>query len=606
MGEIIVSERERLDLIQQGDHVFLEAQERLYDAKKQRAVPESKDRVVSTLDTFTVYGSLDEVTELYLNTDKKMVLDFSESRELAVLKPDTMQRPLDRTSLRWALSHSPSRLIAKDQDFCYLEIMKPYGTADGRRGWAKVSHSIKHKACPEFRDSQGVDVNRAELLYCGLFFEETDALGVLNATVYYNTKGDTTPSVLMPMVQKARSKRTIELVNHYLKMSNMILKSRKISLTRALQLQGEKRCAACANYLSMWKPKDKCVMCGSYLCDKCTDIVTRNYRVDDAKGQVACFSCSHRRGKKIMLETETGYNDLDSSGNSGSAVKVFTKTHSILESDQQGGLRDGSISSLNSEEQPRWFDDEGKPSLELAQDQQQQQPKPQRQEPPQQKPQRLEPPQQHRPQQMPQQRKLSKQTSTPARSSEFIPHQTFFLPTDQEEQQRRRCNTRVSTRRPAKALDEDFIARRRSRTTGNSRLSSRAKPTGCAPGTVPSKPKESPITFDTPVEEPMDFAPVGNQVGLNLEELNYRMRRYTTNAIPVQPMDWTDQGVRTSTRCHTVDGTRKHERYQQPNRLSARPSAPAFTPAMMDFTKTPSIRYSKQNPCDLSYLASFK
>ncbi|KUF96610.1 hypothetical protein AM588_10006302 [Phytophthora nicotianae] len=195
-----------------------------------------------------------------------MVLDFSESRELAVLKPDTMQRPLDRTSLRWALSHSPSRLIAKDQDFCYLEIMKPYGTADGRRGWAKVSHSIKHKACPEFRNSQGVDVNRAELLYCGLFFEETDALGVLNATVYYNTKGDTTPSVLMPMVQKARSKRTIELVNHYLKMSNMILKSRKISLTRALQLQGEKRCAACANYLSMWKPKDKCVMCGSVRC----------------------------------------------------------------------------------------------------------------------------------------------------------------------------------------------------------------------------------------------------------------------------------------------------------------------------------------------------
>ncbi|KAG3246095.1 hypothetical protein PI124_g9187 [Phytophthora idaei] len=502
MGEIIVSERERLDLIQQGDHVFLEAQERLYGAKKQRAAPESKDKVVTTLDTFTVYGSLDKVTELYLNDEKKMVLDFSESRELVVLKPNTVQRPLDRTSLRWSLSHSPSRLLAKDQDFCYLEIMKPYGTADGRRGWARVSHSIKHKACPEFGNAQGLDVNRAELFYCGLFFEETDALGVLNVTMFYSIKSDKTPSVLMPMVQKAHGKRTVELVNHYLKMSNMILKSRKMSLTRALQLQGEKRCAACANYLSMWKPKDKCVMCGSYLCDKCNDIVTRNYRVDGiAKGQVACFSCAHRRGKKIVLEPETGYNDLGSSDNSGSAVK----THSILETDQEGGLRDGSISSLNSDEHPKWFDDEGKPSLVLAQEKQQRHEPPQhRQEPRQQKPQPQEPPPQ---QPKPHHRKLSKQTSTPARSSEFIPHQTFFLPTDHEEQQRRRCNTRVSTRRPAKALDEDFIARRRSRTTGNSRLSSRAKPTGCAPGTRPSRPKESPITFDTPIEEPMDFAP---------------------------------------------------------------------------------------------------
>ncbi|KAG7382556.1 hypothetical protein PHYPSEUDO_004755 [Phytophthora pseudosyringae] len=593
MGEIIVSERERLDLIQQADHVFLEVQERLYDAKRKRAPTESKDKVVTTLDSFTVYGSLDEVTELYLNDDKKMVLDFSESRELAVLKPHTRQRPLDRTSLRWSLFHSPSRLLAKDQDFCYLEVMKPYGTADGRRGWARCVHSIKHNACPEFKGSQGLDVNRAELFYCGLFFEETDTLGELNATAFYNIKGDNTPSMLMPMVQKARGKRTVELVNHYLKMSNMILKSRKISLTRALQLQGERRCAACANNLSMWKPKDKCGMCGSYLCDKCNDIVARNYRVDGvARGQTACFSCAHRRGTKIVLEAETEhFYGLGSSENSGSAVK----THSILETGQEGGLRDGSISSLNSEDHPTWFDDEGKPSLVQAQE------KPQRQEP-----QRQQSELQEAQQPDPQQRNLSKQTSTPVRNSEFLPHETFFLPTDHAEQQRRRCNTRVSTRRPAKAQDEDFVARRRSRTTGNSRLSRRAKPTGCAPGTQPTRPKQSTITFDTPVEEPMEFTPVGSRVGVNLEELNWRLRRYTTNSVPVQPMDWADQGVRASARCHTVDGIRKYERYQAPSKLSARPSAVTLSPTMVNFLKPSSIRYSKQNPCDLSYLASFK
>ncbi|OWZ18998.1 hypothetical protein PHMEG_0006822 [Phytophthora megakarya] len=577
MRDIIVSERERLDLIHQADDIFLEVQERLYDAQKQRPT-ESKAKLVTTLDTFTIYGSLDEVTELYLNSDKKMVLDFSESRELAVLKPNTMQRPLDRTSLRWSLFHSPSRLIAKDQDFCYLEVMKPYGTADGRRGWARCSHSIKHPACPEFKGAQGVNVNRAELFYCGLFFEETDAMGVLNATVYYNIKGDNTPSMLIPMVLKARGKRTMELVNHYLQMSPMILKSRKISLTRALQLQGEKRCGACANYLSMWKPKDKCVMCGSYMCDKCNDIVSRNYLVDKlARGEVACFTCAHRRGKKIMIEE----NDLASSDNSGTAVK----THSILEHGQEGGLRDGSISSLHSEDHPKWFDDEGKPSHDFAQAKPQ--PKPQ--------------------QPKPRAKQLSKQASTPVRRSEFIPHETFYLPSDNEERQRRRCHTRVSTRstrHTAKGLDDDFMQRRRSKTTGNSRLSNRAKPTGCAPSRKDS-PSDGHKT-DSPEEMSMDFAPVGSQVGLNLEELNFRMRRYTTNSVPVQPMDWTDNGVRASTRCHTVDGTRKHERYQQPSRLSARPSAPMRSTTMTNDVPPSSIRYSKQNPCDLSYLASFK
>jgi hypothetical protein len=261
MKDVIVSERERLDLIQQGDNMFLEVQGRLYDAQRQPA--ESKDKLVTVLDHFTVYGSLDAVTELYLNDDKKMVLDFSESRELVVLKPTTAQRPLDRTSLRWSLFHSPSRLLAKDQDFCYLEVMKPYGTATGRRGWARCAHSITHAACPEFRNAQGMDINRAELFYCGLFFEETDALGVLNVTVFYNVKRDNIPPVLMPMVLKARARRSVELVNHYLKMSDMILRSKKVSLTRALQLQGERRCGACANQLSMWRSKDKCVTCGS-------------------------------------------------------------------------------------------------------------------------------------------------------------------------------------------------------------------------------------------------------------------------------------------------------------------------------------------------------
>ncbi|KAG6587344.1 Zinc finger, RING/FYVE/PHD-type [Phytophthora cinnamomi] len=451
MVGITVSERERLDLVRQADNVFLEVQERLYNAKAQGHPVESKDKCVSTLDTFTVYGSLDDVTELYLNDGKKMVLDFSESRELVLLKPSTKKRPLDRTSLRWSLFHSPSRILAKDQDFCYLEVMKPYGTADGRRGWARCSHSIKHDACPPFSPSQGIDFNRAELVFCGLFFEETDARGVLNATIYYNVKGDTIPPVLMPMVLKARGKRTIELINHYLNMSDTILKSRKLSL---------------------WKPKEKCHMCGSFMCDKCDDIVSKNYRVDGvARGQVVCFSCAHRRGTKLASESEN--DELASSGNSGSAVK----THTFAEEEQNGGLRDGSISSLKdaNEDHPKWFHDEGKPSVPLEQR------KTSKQKPPQPRPQRL----------------------APSRSSEFLPHETVFLPGDHTAEQRRRCQSRASTRQPRNVAMDDFLERRQSRTTGNSRLSSRAKPTGCAP----TRRKKSPR--DIAEGDPTGFAPSG-------------------------------------------------------------------------------------------------
>ncbi|CEG43073.1 Zinc finger, RING/FYVE/PHD-type [Plasmopara halstedii] len=444
MVSITLSERERLNLIEQGDHIFLEVQERLYDAKRQR-ITENKDKLVTTLDTLTVFGSLDEVTELFLNDEKKMVLDYSESLDIVVLKPPTPERPRNRTSLRWSLSRTPSRLLAQDQDYCYLEVMKPYGTQDGRRGWARVSHSIEHKACPEPKSH----VIRAELLYCGLFFEETDELGVLNATAFYNIKSSTASSVLMPMVQKARGKRTVELLNHYLKMSHMILRSKKISLTRALQLQGEKRCTACANYLSMWKFKNNCVMCGSYLCDKCSDIVVRNYRIDGVtRGQVACFACSHRRGKKISQTMEIS--DEFYALNNGP----------VMDMNHDDGLRDKSISSFDIEQCPKWFDDVGTPSQGVAQD----------------KPKRLETwPQQPATSQSKEQQ-ISKPTS---RSSEFVPQQTFFMPN--AEAQRKRCSSRATSQHSGMGQEKDFVGRHRSRTTGNSRLSKRAKPTSCAP-----------------------------------------------------------------------------------------------------------------------------
>ncbi|RLN55347.1 hypothetical protein BBJ29_008602 [Phytophthora kernoviae] len=459
---------------------------------------------LTALDKHVVHGSLDEVADLFLNEDKQLVLDFSESRELIVLQPTTKRRPLERTSLRWSLLHSPYRHLAKDQDFCYLETIKPYRTEDGRRGWAKCMHSIKHPACPEFTDASSIKVNRGELFYCGMFFEETNEVGVLDATFYYNLKRDKVPPVLLPVVLKSRGKRNSELLNHYVKTAQTIL---------------------------------------------CIDIVSRNHRVDGVKrGQVVCYSCADRRGSKSMLSFEMA----DGDGESCSRL-----TH--MDDSVEDRLRDFSLSSLNSgDSYPKGFDDKGKPSLLLA-----------KQEPP------------------------------PDRNSQFVLCATLHLPTDNKPRQFKpaplRRKTRVSFQQPARAERDNFQSRQRSRTTGNSRLSSRARATLVRP-TADEESKELSPTYSDPKVEPVEADPTDleqevSQVGLSLEELNYQMRRHTTtDAVPV-PREWIVRGSQDSA-SYTSDGTR-HYQYHN-NFVRATPLSPT------------SMRYSKTNPCDLSYLANFK
>ncbi|CAH0485737.1 unnamed protein product [Peronospora farinosa] len=469
MVGVFMTERERLDLVQQGDNIFLEVQERFYEAKAQNALPD-KDKIVTSLETFTVYGSLDAVTDLYLKYELKMVLDFSESRELAVLKLNTKQRPLTRTSLRWSLLYSPSHLLGKDQDFCYLEVMKPFGTTDGRRGWARCSHSIEHKLCPVLQNAQGIDVNRAELFYCGLFFEETDQLGVLNATMYYNIKGYHATSLLIPRVLKAHLKRTVELVNHYLKNA--------VALVR--------------NHISIWKRKERCVLCGSLMCDKCNDIASRNCKVDQR----------YPRGQ------------MPAAG-----------AYSIMTTHQEGGLRSESNLSLSGEDYPTWFYVEGKTSLLLDQKNQlPQQPKPS------------------------QEKLLHQNLTSLTIQNVFLPYETICC---RLMTQNINDGVVIQVRQLVchqTGVDNDVAARRRRQTTEFEtigQVKSRSS--------VPPRQKSCPKYGGQANTGNENFTPVGtplgSQVDLDLEELNWRMRRYTTHSVPVQPMELTDRGrhLQTST-----------------------------------------------------------
>lgn len=275
MVNLVLTDSERTELLAQGNAAFIEVLGRLYAAEsrrhergKRRGSLEVEDKYLTLLDKHRIRATLDEIADLYLNDQKKMVLDFSESRELVALQQPSALRPLEYTGVRWSLFRSPNRTVAKDQDFCYLEVMKPYTSHSGRRGWAKCSHSIDHRICPDL--SSTISVNRGRLHYCGVFFQETDDPSVLDGIFYYSVDKTQIPALLAPVVMKSRGRNNAELLNHYVKLARLrsggnaagsSSKTQAASDSLARQLQAERRCGACSNRLPAWTPRAKCVFC---------------------------------------------------------------------------------------------------------------------------------------------------------------------------------------------------------------------------------------------------------------------------------------------------------------------------------------------------------
>lgn len=64
------------------------------------------------------------------------------------------------------------------------------------------------------------------------------------------------------------------------------------------------------------------------MCDKCSDLVVRNYRVNGVeRGQVACFSCSHRHGSRITQEMDSRADSSHIRGNPHMDNQEVQKKH---------------------------------------------------------------------------------------------------------------------------------------------------------------------------------------------------------------------------------------------------------------------------------------
>ncbi|KAJ0409796.1 hypothetical protein ATCC90586_005363 [Pythium insidiosum] len=295
-----MEDREQTFWIRTGHNNFAEFMSRV-DQIQQLGVKElnesKDDKRVTLLDTRKVFGTLEEVADLYVNDDKKLVLDFTESKAMHVLQAPNANRPMEYIGFRWSYYRSPSRLV-KDQDFFYLETMKPFRDARGRRGWAKCSHSVEHPI-----------ENSSEL----------------EATFYYTIDTTSVPAFILPIVMKARGKNNAALINHYLKLSRvMAFTGRTHGKRLTQQLIQEKRCGACSNRLPMLSSKNKCQFCKSFVCKRCCEIIEKNYLFDGEGKQTSCMVCAETHGTKISSLMD----DSDSSASSRSEMSERSRVSS--------------------------------------------------------------------------------------------------------------------------------------------------------------------------------------------------------------------------------------------------------------------------------------
>ena len=266
------------------------------------------------------------------------------------------------------------------------------------------------------------------------------------------------------------------------------------------------------------------------MCDKCNDIVSRNYRIDRvAQGRVVCFSCAHRHGTKTALESETRSDDPRARDSSESAETA----HAMMTAYQEDGPHEDSISSLSSDEilRSKCFDDEGNPLLVLA---------PKRSS-------RQQAEQLNRRQQT-----LSREsdctiselqlqlsclscmpTNIVVRLWTVLPLETLSLPTDHataRQRQRRRCSTRVSSRWPVVRRDKSVVTRSRSLTAMGgipTRLSTRAQPTAYVPSRHKIPLPDDGHPRDKPTV-PMTSSPVRSHVDA---ALSWQLNQCMNNAV---------------------------------------------------------------------------
>ncbi|DBA01442.1 TPA: hypothetical protein N0F65_007339 [Lagenidium giganteum] len=252
-----------------------------------------------------VYGTLEEVAELYVSTKSRIVLDFAKTKRLVDLAHPSPEHPLRSGGLRWSSWKTISKFVS-DRDLCYLEYMDAFvDKQTGRRGWARCTKSIDHACCPASPLPNGPI--RAELFCSGLIFQETNTPGVLELSTLVHVDTKNVPSWIGREVLKWRKKNALNL-NHVLKITRRMKAgaNRVHVCSRLVDHNGKevRICRSCHDQISKWSRTRRCRQCEELLCKRCSAITYQDASEDKHK-------CSNRLCTDCSLSLDDPYDDSD-------------------------------------------------------------------------------------------------------------------------------------------------------------------------------------------------------------------------------------------------------------------------------------------------------
>ncbi|KAF1313548.1 hypothetical protein FI667_g17259, partial [Globisporangium splendens] len=266
-----------------------------------------------------IHATLEEVADVFFSDRTNAAIGFAASQQIYSLLEPSGEHPLRACGLRWSLWHSPSKLV-RQRDILYIEYMDTFVDENGRRGWARLTQSIRHRSCPPLINSHGVV--RAHLGCSGTTYIETDTPGVLDVVTLYDcdTKGVPAWLTKFAAVRKAKNAHLLE---HLIRLARAANDSLVADFTKMVPTKQEKVCVGCGDTLPKWNVSGrKCRECKESLCKSCSDIV---YCAIEG-GKKLNRICMHCVDRYISTDGERSrvdmYTQLSTSSSSSSSSRL--------------------------------------------------------------------------------------------------------------------------------------------------------------------------------------------------------------------------------------------------------------------------------------------
>ncbi|KAJ0409795.1 hypothetical protein ATCC90586_005362 [Pythium insidiosum] len=273
---LYATEREELIEIAQEQFAMLFDVIRL--AKAAGSAPSSKATTIGKTTRATVFSpnkisaTLHEVKDIFFSEHTQLATGSEQTQQIYSLLTPSTKHPMRSASVRWALWEAPSKMVRK-RDVVYVEYMDSFVDENGRRGWARCTHSIEHRSCPSLANSH--NVVRAFLYCSGSLYTETDEPGVLEVETLFDidTRGIPAWMSKMMAMRKAQSASNVE---HLIRLSRVMTDEDDPDVKLVeFEIKG-KVCRGCGDRISKWSSSRKCCECKEHLCKNCSEVVYYN------------------------------------------------------------------------------------------------------------------------------------------------------------------------------------------------------------------------------------------------------------------------------------------------------------------------------------------